>query len=95
MFPENSHWNLPESSDNNRLLKAKQLPILLQTDLEFVQSNLEDYRFEVKQLKQESRMKDLLGKHVKVTNDIIATHALGHVAHLNRLQVDYLSAKQK
>ena len=95
MFPENSHWNLPESSDNNRLLKAKQLPILLQTDLELVQTNLEDYRFEVKQLKQESRMKDLLGKHVKVTKDIIANHALGHVANLNRLQVDYLSAKQK
>ena len=89
------HWNLPESSERNDFMKVKQLPILLQTDLDLIQTNLEETKFTVKQLKQESKMKDLLNSHIKVTNDLVSNHALGHVATFNRLQVDYISAKRK
>ena len=62
---------------------------------ELVQSNLDKAKFTVKQLKQELRLKDLLNSQIKVTKDLISNHALGHVATLNRLQVDYISAKRK
>lgn len=89
------HWDLPESSEKNDCLKIKQLPILLQTDVELVQSNLDKAKFTVKHLKQELRLKDLLNSQIKVTKSLISNHALGHVATLNRLQVDYISAKRK
>lgn len=90
-----NHWHLPASSENHDLFKAKQLIFLLQTDLEAVKNNMNNDAFTVKQLKQESRRKELLQNHVKITRELVSNHALGHVATLNRLHVDYISAKKK
>ena len=50
---------------------------------------------DMKQLKYESRRKDLLQSHSQITKELIQDHALGHVSILDKLQIEYISAKKK
>ena len=50
---------------------------------------------DMKQLKYESRRKDLLQSHSQITKELIQDHALGHVSILNKLQIEYISSKKK
>lgn len=84
-----SHWNGSESAH------SKQLPILIQGDLESIAEVDKENGIDMKQLKYESRRKDLLQSHSQITKELIQDHALGHVSILDKLQIEYISAKKK
>jgi hypothetical protein len=83
------HWQ----ASNSALIHNKQLPILIQTDLEAIGSNAETIDF--KELKHESRRKETLQNHCQVTKNLIENHALGHVATLSKLNIEHLAAKKR
>jgi len=85
-----SHWNY--GSD---LIHSKQLPILIQGDLESITEVDKENGIDMKQLKHESRRKDLLQSHSQIAKELIHDHALGHVSILDKLQIEYLSAKKR
>ena len=68
---------------------------MIQSDLESVNELGDSDGVDMKQLKHETRRKDLLISHEGVTKDLILNHALGHVATLDQLQIEYLSAKKR
>ena len=84
-----SHWS---GSD---LAHSKQLPILIQGDLESITDVDKENGIDMKQLKHESRRKDLLQTHSQIARELIQDHALGHVSTLDKLQIEYISAKKK
>jgi hypothetical protein len=90
-----NHWSFPDSSENNGYLKAKQLPIFVQADLETLKSNSNLHQNKVREIKTESQRKDLIKTHVAIARELMTKHALDHVSTLNRLQVDYTSAKKR
>jgi len=85
-----SHWNY--GSD---LIHSKQLPILIQGDLESIAEVDKENGIDMKQLKHESRRKDLLQSHSQIAKELIHDHALGHVSILDKLQIEYISAKKR
>jgi hypothetical protein len=85
-----SHWNY--GSD---LIHSKQLPILIQGDLESITEVDKENGIDMKQLKHESRRKDLLQSHSQIAKELIHDHALGHVSILDKLQIEYISAKKR
>ena len=89
-----NHWSGHGSNMMDKF-NSKQLPILIQSDLESLSDLGEVDVVDMKQLKHESRRKDLLQNHSKVTKELVTNHALGHTATLDKLQIDYLSAKKR
>ncbi len=81
-----SHW---QASD------ASQLPILIQTDQDLLKEMSQNGDVDFKQLKDESRWKEIIQNHSKVTQNLIQNHALGHVSTLDKLQINYLASKKR
>ena len=84
-----TYWNGSDS------VHSKQLPILIQGDLESIAEVDKENGIDMKQLKHESRRKDLIQTHSQITKQLIQDHALGHVSVLSKLQIEYISAKKK
>ena len=88
--------NKPKSTRNiYRIHCSNNIIFIFKGDLESIAEVDKENGIDMKQLKYESRRKDLLQSHSQITKELIQDHALGHVSILDKLQIEYISAKKK